>query len=116
MTFKEQLVEDAKDVFLNEDGGFVEDVVYTPYGGSPVTIKAVVTRTTLQTNQQGSNAIVGRDAEIEVLNDADDGITSVDKGRDVVSMSVRRGESSVSWSVVEVISKDEAMFHLKVRR
>ena len=116
MGFKDQIVEDARNIFLDSTTGFAEDIVYTPYGGTAKTIKAVVERKTLEPNQQGSTSIVGRELEISILNDADEGVADVVKGQDKVSLPVWSGGESVDWVVVDISFKDEAMFLLKIRR
>jgi hypothetical protein len=116
MTFKERIVDDAKDVFLDAETGFAEEITYTPSGGVAKTIKAVVERQMLTPNQQGQKQIPGREADISILNNADQGVSEVNKGKDKVSLPVWAGEESVEWAVVDVISKDEAMFVLRIRR
>lgn len=115
MTFKTQLSEDGKNLFLNTDE-FAESIIYTPNGGSPKVIKALVVRERLQADGPDQGRVLNRQAEIYVANDAVQGIASVDKGNDTVSFPVFVEGSAVSWKVVEVLGKDEGMWHLAVMR
>lgn len=115
MTLKSQLPGDAKAAFLNSDE-FSELVTYTPNGGSPKIIKAVVVRERLQADGPDQGRVLNRQAEIYIANHATDGVTSVDKGNDTVSFPVFVEGSAVPWKVVEVLGKDEGMWHLAVMR
>lgn len=115
MTLKSRLPEDAKEAFLNSDE-FSELVTYTPSGGSPKIIKAVVVRERLQADGPDQGRVLNRQAEIYIANHATDGVTSVDKGNDTVSFPVFVEGSAVAWKVVEVLGKDEGMWHLAVMR
>lgn len=115
MTLKSQLPEDARRAFLNNDE-FGELVTYTPNGGSPKIIKAIVVRERLQADGPDQGRVLNRQAEIYVANHAADGVTSVDKGNDTVSFPVFVEGSDVSWKVVEILGKDEGMWHLAVMR
>ena len=115
MTLKSQLPEDAKSTFLNSDE-FAESITYTPNSGSPKVIKALVVRERLQADGPDQGRVLNRQAEIYIANDAAQGITSVDKGNDTVSFPVFVEGSAVSWKVVEVLGKDEGMWHLAVMR
>ena len=115
MTLKSQFPEDAKDAFLNSDE-FAESITYTPNGGSPKVIKALVVRERLQADGPDQGRVLNRQAEIYIANDATEGVTSVDKGNDTVSFPVFVEGSAVPWKVVEVLGKDEGMWHMAVMR
>ena len=115
MTLKSKLPEDAKAAFLNGDE-FAESITYTPNGGSPKVIKALVVRERLQADGPDQGRVLNRQAEIYIANHATDGVTSVDKGNDTVLFPVFIEGSAVSWRVVEVLGKDEGMWHLAVMR
>ena len=110
------MVSDARNIFLNANE-FAEQITYAPSGGVPKTIKAVVDRSRVDSSVQDSGRLVGKQAEIWIANHATDGVTSVNKGNDVVSMpNYNEGGSSVNWRVVEIIHKDEGMWHLLLQR
>lgn len=115
MTFQDQTLNDAKDCLMNTDE-FAEEVVYTPYGGSAKTVDAIVVREQIQKNEQALGQIGERVFELYILNDATLGVTSVKKGQDIVSLPVLIGGSSVNFSVVDIISKDDALWHLSIQR
>jgi len=115
VTLKSQFPEDAKDAFLNSDE-FAESITYTPNGGSPKVIKALVVRERLQADGPDQGRVLNRQAEIYIANDATEGVTSVDKGNDTVSFPVFVEGSAVPWKVVEVLGKDEGMWHMAVMR
>ena len=115
MSFKSQLDDDAVNVFLNTDE-FAESLVYTPYAGTPVTIKAIIVRERIDPGSEDHGRILQNQSEIYIANDADEGITSVDKGRDKVSFPKLVGGTAVDWSVVDVLSKDDGMWHLLVQK
>src|SRR3989338_1491513 len=115
MTFKTQHSEDGKNLFLNTDE-FAESITYTPNGGSPKAVKALVVRERLQADGPDQGRVLNRQAEVYVANDATEGVISVDKGNDTVSFPVFVEGSAVSWRVVEVLGKDEGMWHLAVMR
>lgn len=115
MTFRTQLQDDAKNCFMNTDE-FAETISYTPYGGSARSITAVIVRDPLQRSEQDGGRIAGREFEIFILNDATYGVSSVLKGQDKVSFPVHLGETAVSFVVADIISKDDAVFHLRAIR
>ena len=115
MTLKSKLPEDAKGMFLNSDE-FAELITYTPNGESPKVIKALVVRERLQADGPDQGRVLNRQAEVYIANHATEGVTSVDKGNDTVSFPVFVEGSAVTWKVVEVLGKDEGMWHLAVMR
>jgi hypothetical protein len=115
MTLKAKIQDDAKVAFLNNDE-FAESITYTPNGGSPKAVKALVVRERLQADGPDQGRVLNRQAEVYVANDATEGVISVDKGNDTVSFPVFVEGSAVSWRVVEVLGKGEGMWHLAVMR
>ena len=69
MTLKSKLPEDAKAAFLNGDE-FAESITYTPNGGSPKVIKALVVRERLQADGPDQGRVLNRQAEIYIANHA----------------------------------------------
>lgn len=115
MTFKQQLPQDGLNSFLNLDE-FAESIVYTPSGGSPKEIKAIVTRSRLQPDDQAQGRQMSRQCIIEIMNDSTYGVTTVSKGNDQVSLPVHTGEVSVTWRVLDIMHKDDGMWKLFCER
>ena len=116
MTLKTEMVSDARNTFLNS-GEFAETISYTPKGGSAKSIKAIVERSRLDSSSQDSGRIVGRQAEIWIANHATDGVASITKGEDLVSMPVHNeGGANVDWRVIDVMHKDEGVWQLLLQR
>src|ERR1019366_7423676 len=94
---------DAVSAFLNDFG---ETIVYTPAGGSPTPIQAVV-------NREPASAVHGFDGsavyahEISIANDPSVGVTSVSMGRDSVPFAGRVGGTPELFSVLVVLANDE---------
>lgn len=115
MTLKSQMGDDAVKSFLNS-AEFAESIVYTPSGGSPKTINAVIVRKRLDADQQDQGHLLENQCEVYVANDATSGVTSVTKGKDILSFPERVGGASVDWFVEDVIQKDDGMWHLVVQK
>jgi hypothetical protein len=115
MVFKDGLAQDAGKVFLNSSE-FAEDAVYTPKGGTPLTIKAVINRRRLDPAFEDTGRTLLNQAEIFIANDAAAGVTSINKGGDTVSFSETIGGAAISWVVVDILNQDEGMWHLLVQK
>jgi hypothetical protein len=115
MSFKDGLSQDAGKVFLNSSE-FAEDVVYTPKGGSPLAIKAVINRRRLDPAYEDTGRTLLNQAEIFIANDAAAGVISINKGGDTVSFAENLGGAAVNWVVVDILSQDEGMWHLLVQK
>lgn len=115
MTFKSQLDDDAVNVFLNSDE-FAESITYTPSGGSPKTIKAVVSRERVDPDSQARGNVLINQAEIHIAKDSTYGVASVSKGADKVSFPAIIGGSNSTWLVIDIIKHDDGMFHLLVQK
>lgn len=102
-------------IFLNSDE-FAEEITYTPNGGSPITINAIVTRSRLDPAEEDGGRILQNQCEIQIANDATDGVTSVDKGNDMVSLPAVVGGDSVEWVVIDILEADEGAWHLLLQR
>jgi hypothetical protein len=116
MSFADLMKSDAQNAILGTAGEFVEAITYTPAGGTAKVIQAVVVREQIEPAAQGNNRILAGTAELYILADATLGIATVKKGEDKVSLPVWLGETAATWSVAEIISKDDAMYHLRIRR
>ena len=115
MSFRTKLLDDAKKVFLNT-AELAEDITYVSPDSSARHIKAIVIRQRPDSESQDTGRILQRQIEIYVLNDRDDGIASVNKGQDKVLLPIQIDGEAVSWAVVDIISKDDAMWHLLIQR
>ncbi len=115
MSFKDQIKTDFFNIFLNPDE-FAEEISYTPKGGASKTIKAIIVRQRLDTDQLGRGQILQNQAEIYIARDVTLGIASVNKGDDEVSFSEIPGEAAISWAVIDILKATEAFWHLRVRK
>jgi hypothetical protein len=115
MSFKTQLAQDAAQAFLNPLE-FAEDVIYTPKAGVPKAIKAVINRKRLDPAYEDTGRTLINQAELFVANDAIAGVTSINKGGDVVSFSETIGGAAISWVVADILNQDEGIWHLLVQK
>jgi hypothetical protein len=115
MSLKDQLSQDAVNSFLNSDE-FGEAITYTPKDGAAKQITALVIRERLKPGDEDSGRILRNQCEVYIANDATNGVTSVDKGDDILAFPILLDEDSVEWVVVDIISKDSGMWHLLVSR
>lgn len=115
MTFKSQIAQDAAKTFL-DTAAFAEDITYTPKNGVPKVIKAVIIRKRLDPAYEDTGRVLLNQAEVFVANDASAGITSVNKGGDVVSFAETIGGTAISWIVADILDQDEGMLHLLVQK
>ncbi len=113
MTFRDQTLTDFKNCLLNT-GEFAEAVVYTPSGGSPKTVNAIVVRERIESKGPDHTIALSRGAEIYIANDAALGTASINKNNDTVSFPVQIGGTAVVWKVVEIIYHDDAVWRLRV--
>lgn len=115
MSLKSDLAKDFIDNFLMDDE-FAEDIIYSPKEDYERTIRAVVVRERVQPNEPDRHMSLNRECEIYIVNDAAKGITSINKNNDTVSFPVQIGGDSVDWTVVEIISHDDGVWHLRVTK
>lgn len=115
MSFKDNLKNDALNCFLSGDE-FAEAVVYTPKGGSPRTIKAVINRKRLTPGGEESGRILQNQIEIFIVNDGSYGVSSVNKGGDEVLFPEVLGGNDVNFVVVDILGEDQGMWHLLVQK
>jgi hypothetical protein len=93
----------------------VETITYTPYGGSPKSIKAIVNRQgikpTFNVSKSKTEAI-----EIWIQNDATLGVTTIDQGSDRVTMKPRLDKPAREMSIGEVFAdSDQSTWHISVK-
>lgn len=115
MTLKSQLSQDAISVFLNTDE-FAEEVTYTPYGGTPSNIKAIIDRPRIRPAGLDAGGTLVNDIEIHIANHATYGVTSIKKGFDSVVLQRVVGGDNEIFKVIDILGQDEGMWHLLVRK
>lgn len=115
MTFKSKVQTDSFHVFLNTNE-FAETIQYTPYGQSAKSIKALITRGRVDAEGQAQNRYPHNRCEIHISIDDTYGVASVDKGRDKASFPERLGGTSVDWAIIDIVGKDDGMWHLVCQR
>lgn len=112
MSLRDAILGDSESVFLNL-GEFAENITYTPQGGSPKTIKAVIVLKTLEPVGENTGRTLSRQAEVYILNDAVKGIDSVNKKDDRLILNDSEGNTQTA-RVNEVLAKDDGFWHLLV--
>ena len=109
MSFKEQIKDDSKKTFLNLSE-FAEEITYTPGGGAPKVIKAVVIRYELAPNEENVYRSLKKQAEIYIVNDEIEGVTAINKTDDRIIVKDTEGVDHEA-RINDVISSDEGMWH-----
>lgn len=120
MTLKDQIDEDALNVFLSEDD-FAEEITYTPYRGpqesapAPRTISAAVFRDGLVSVGDDGGETVSPIFAVHVHNNSTTGISSdeLDLGGDVLSFPMRDGETAQEWRITRLVTQDHGMLVLE---
>ena len=110
---------DMKTVFLgNGRAEFEEAIIYTPYQGSPITIKGIIVRERLTTKDSpDQNRLLSKQAEIHIANLVTYGVTSVKKGFDTLQFPYRVGDASnATYKVVDILGNDAGAWHLLVEQ
>jgi len=112
MTFKSQLKEDALSCFLNTNE-FAENITYIIAGGSIRIIKALVNRGQIKPSREDSLRTLQNQAELFVLNDEASGTSLINKKDDKIILTDLEGDTK-ECRIVEVLNKDDALWHLLV--
>lgn len=112
MAFKSQLKEDALNCFLNTNE-FAEEITYTSAGDQARVIKAIVSRGKITPTRQDELRTLQNQAEIFVLNDEAAGISAINKKDDRITLADLEGDSK-ECRIVEILNKDDALWHLLV--
>lgn len=113
MTFKDDLLTDAKSVFLAGNDEFDESVTYTPSGESARTINVLLVKDAIEPGEESKRMVLRNQAEMYIANDATDGVTSINKTADRVAITDRDGNGQTA-RIVEIISSDDGMWHVLV--
>ena len=115
MAFKSDLAQDAAKIFLNSDE-FAAEITYTPKGGAAKVIKALVNRKRIDPASEDAGRILINQCEIFVANDAASGITSINKGGDLVSLAEVIGGPQIDWVVADILAQDEGVWQLLLQK
>ncbi len=115
MSFKDNLRRDALNSFLNTNE-FAESIQYTPKGGTPKTIKAVINRKRLTPGGEESGRVLQDQVEILIANDPVYGVSVINKGGDEVLFPEVLGGIDVNFVVIDVLGEDQGMWHLLVQK
>lgn len=112
MSFKDQLSVDVINCYLN-NAEFAEVITYTPEGQADREINAIVVRGRLEPGSEDQGRGLQNQVEIYIANDSIEGITSVDKKDDRITLNDVEGTSREA-RIIEVLHKDEGAWHLLV--
>lgn len=112
---KTKMLDDMVSVFLNTSH-FAENITYTPSGGSAKSIKALVIRQQLNPNSQDQNRTLGNTIEIYIAKDSTNGVATISRGLDKVSLPQTIGGSNVTWLVTDIIDHDDGSWHLMAQK
>jgi hypothetical protein len=113
MTFKDDLLTDARDVFLGGNDEFDESVSYTPSGESARSINVLLVKDALEPGKEGKRLALHNQAEMYIANDATDGVTSINKTSDRVAITDRDGNAQTA-RIVNIISSDDGIWHVLI--
>jgi hypothetical protein len=113
MTFKDDLLTDAKNVFLAGDNELDESVTYTPSGESARSINVILNKDALQPGKEGKSLALINQAEMYIANDATEGVTSINRTADRVAITDRDGTAQTA-RVVRIIGSNAGMWHLLI--
>lgn len=114
-SFKEQLVADAVNTFLNSDE-FAETIAYTPKDGEERLIRAIVDRQIISPAGEDTGRLLQNQVKITIANSETYGVISVNKGEDKVSLPERIGGPDVDFIVIDILSQDEGMWSLLLQK
>ena len=112
MSLKDQFSLDVINCFLNT-AEFAEVITYTPEGQGGKEINAIVVRARLEPGSEDQGRGLQNQAEIYIANDATEGVTSVDKKDDRITLDDVEGTSRQA-RIIEVLHRDEGAWHLLV--
>jgi len=101
--------------FLDSDRD-AEDVIYTPAGGSPISIKARITRNAADWTQNNesinNNYHLSKLIVVSIANDATRGVTSINTGGDTITMSKYIGDAPEAFQVSSIMANDAGMWKI----
>jgi hypothetical protein len=109
--FDEIMGEDARALVDIEEFG--EPIVYTPKDGTPKTINALVIRE-FHENREGMPGTRRDILTVYVLNDADDGVATINSGGDTITVAHRIGGATKDYLVKGPILQDRAIWRFEL--
>jgi len=112
MSLKDRFSADVIDCFLNT-AEFAEVITYTPQGQAAKDINAIVVRGRLEPGSEDQGRGLQNQAEIYIANDAVEGVTSVDKKYDRITLDDVEGTIREA-RIIEVLHRDAGAWHLLV--
>jgi len=115
MSFKSQMAQDMVNSFLNSYE-FAEDITYTPKNGTPRSIKAIINRKRISPAAEDVGRVLVNQGEVFIANDDTNGVSSINRGGDIVSFAENLGGAVINWAVIDIIGQDEGMWHLLVQK
>ena len=115
MSFDDILSSDAINTILNTSEN-AESIGYTALDSAEATINAIIEREAIEPGSEDQGRILQRQVKIQIANDADSGMSSIDIKNDKVSFPIRKGGTAVDWAVIEIVSKDAGLWILRVQR
>ncbi len=115
MSLKNELSRDIINTFLNTDE-FAEDISYITDTGVSRVIKAIVNRQRIKPSPENSGRILLNQVEIIIANDAENGLASINKGRDMFVFPALLGQAPVQWVVIDIIDHDSGAWHLLLEK
>ena len=115
MSFKDQMTQDSVKAFLNSYE-FAETITYTPKNGTAKAIKAVINRKRINPAGEDVGRVLVNQSEVFIANDDTNGVSSINKGGDIVSFAESAGGAVIDRAVIDVLGQDEGMWHLLVQK
>ena len=115
MSLKSQLAQDMVNSFLNSYE-FAEDITYTPKNSTAKSIKAVINRKRINPAAEDVGRVLVNQGEIFIAKDDTAGVSSINRGGDIVSFAENVGGVVTDWAVIDILGQDEGMWHLLVQK
>lgn len=114
-TFKSQLATDAEGMV--DSSVFGESIIYTFATGATRTVNAILERTPPQVDPNRGRPTAVDTMEVWVPADAVSGVSVVTERFDqVTAMAELDDLTTTTFRVIEVVTQDEGMWHLKVQK
>ncbi len=111
MSLATVMAADARNVFCNL-AEFGEALTYTPKGGAPKAIRAVVMRHEIGPDGQARDYLTDK-VELHIPRDASVGVTSINTKGDAVAVADPIGAAPTTYYVRRVMGEDVGMFHVE---
>jgi hypothetical protein len=111
MSLRDRIQQDGTSVFLNSEE-FAEEITYATETDSKV-IKAIVVRYELAPAEENINRSLKKQAEIYIANDPIEGVVTVSKKDDRITLKDTEGTERES-RINDVLNRDDGIWHLLV--